>query len=209
MARACVNILAVRASAVSTSRALYASHASHAYRALTGPFDTQAITSLCISLLALFLVIWVTIKLTDVSYNGNLGDVSFSCVLGTYTGVGSSSSFSGSSNCLMLQILSGLTIGVGLLISIIQCYTCNLCGLGGVLDGMFALAGAGAWGYAGGVLQSALDDSSVSGAVAEVDAVQTARSRRQTTSILTWVEFGLFCALLLMTLLKCCPGRHK
>jgi hypothetical protein len=35
----------------------------------------------------------------------------------------------------------------------------NLCGVGGVLDGLFALCGAGAWGYAGGVLQTAVDSN--------------------------------------------------
>ena len=35
----------------------------------------------------------------------------------------------------------------------------NLCGVGGVLDGLFALCGAGAWGYAAGVLQTAVDSN--------------------------------------------------
>lgn len=187
------------------------------------------ITSLCISLLALFLVIWVSIKLTDISFNGL--DYEFQCLLGTnenrYTFT--------SNNCLMLQILSGLTIGVGFVIGIIQCFTCNLCGLGGVLDGLFALLGAGAWGYAAGVLQTAVDSNgnlagelaanqnpdivntglNAAMAAAGVGAGElgsdydTVLSQRTTTGILTWVEFGLFCFLLLLTLLKCCPGRHK
>ena len=187
------------------------------------------ITSLCISLMALFLVIWVSIKLTDISFNGL--DYEFQCLLGTnenrYTFT--------SNNCLMLQILSGLTIGVGFVIGIIQCFTCNLCGLGGVLDGLFALLGAGAWGYAAGVLQTAVDSNgNLAGELAanqNPDIVNTALnaamsaagvgaselgsdydtvlSQRTTTGILTWVEFGLFCFLLLLTLLKCCPGRHK
>ena len=187
------------------------------------------ITSLCISLLALFLVIWVSVKLTDITFNGL--DYEFQCLLGTnenrYTFT--------SNNCLMLQILSGLTIGVGFVIGIIQCFTCNLCGLGGVLDGLFALLGAGAWGYAAGVLQTAVDSNgNLAGELAAnqpPDIVNTALnaamsaagvgagelggdydtvlSQRTTTGILAWVEFGLFCFLLLLTLLKCCPGRHK
>jgi hypothetical protein len=35
----------------------------------------------------------------------------------------------------------------------------NLCGVGGVLDGLFALCGAGAWGYAAGILQTAVDSN--------------------------------------------------
>jgi len=187
------------------------------------------ITSLCISLLALFLVIWVSVKLTDITFNGL--DYEFQCLLGTnenrYTFT--------SNNCLMLQILSGLTIGVGFVIGIIQCFTCNLCGLGGVLDGLFALLGAGAWGYAPGVLQTAVDSNGNLAGELEAnqnpDIVNTALnaamsaagvgagelggdydtvlSQRTTTGILAWVEFGLFCFLLLLTLLKCCPGRHK
>jgi len=187
------------------------------------------ITSLCISLLALFLVIWVSVKLTDITFNGL--DYEFQCLLGTnenrYTFT--------SNNCLMLQILSGLTIGVGFVIGIIQCFTCNLCGLGGVLDGLFALLGAGAWGYAAGVLQTAVDSNGNLAGEMEAnqnpDIVNTALnaamsaagvgagelggdydtvlSQRTTTGILAWVEFGLFCFLLLLTLLKCCPGRHK
>ena len=187
------------------------------------------ITSLCISLLALFLVIWVSVKLTDITFNGL--DYEFQCLLGTnenrYTFT--------SNNCLMLQILSGLTIGVGFVIGIIQCFTCNLCGLGGVLDGLFALLGAGAWGYAAGVLQTAVDSNGNLAGELEAnqnpDIVNTALnaaksaagvgagelggdydtvlSQRTTTGILAWVEFGLFCFLLLLTLLKCCPGRHK
>ena len=88
------------------------------------------ITSLCISLLALFLVIWVSIKLTDISFNGL--DYEFQCLLGTnenrYTFT--------SNNCLMLQILSGLTIGVGFVIGIMQCFTCNLCGARDPRDGV-------------------------------------------------------------------------
>jgi hypothetical protein len=183
-----------------------------------------AIVSLCVSLLALIIVIFVSIKLTDVTFDGF--DYNFECLLGTNTSVNTFTS----NNCLMLQILSGLTIGLGLLIGIIQCYTCNLCGLGGILDGIFALCGAGAWGYAGGVLQTAIDSNGnlreeyrETGGLSSVvnpsldninpeeltDDYDTTLNQRRAVSIMTWIEFGFFCFLVLASLFKCCPGRHK
>mmetsp|Transcript_1533 Transcript_1533/g.5013 ORF Transcript_1533/g.5013 Transcript_1533/m.5013 type:complete len:204 (-) Transcript_1533:1685-2296(-) len=193
-----------------------------------------AFTSLFVSLLALIILIFVSIKLTDISFNGLNYD--FECLLGTNT---DRYTFT-SSNCLMLQILSGLTIGVGLVIGIIQCYTCNLCGVGGVLDGLFALCGAGAWGYAAGILQTAVDsngnlrneyessgevntanqelqqalNASSASSISPVgeqltEDYDTVLDQRRAAGIMTWIEFGLFCALLLMTLLKCCPGSRK
>jgi hypothetical protein len=182
-----------------------------------------AIASLCVSLLALIIVIFVSIKLTDISFNGV--NYEFTCLLGTNV---DGNTFN-SNNCIMLQILSGLTIGVGLIIGIIQCYTCNLCGLGGLLDGAFALCGAGAWGYAGGVIQSAVDSNgnlrneyestgqlsinnpSLAGVNPSsfTDEYDTVLSQRRAASIMCWVEFGLFCFLVIASVLKCCPGRHK
>ena len=85
------------------------------------------ITSLCVSLLALVILIYVSIKLTDITFDGLNYD--FQCLLGTNT---DRYTFT-SSNCLMLQILSGLTIGVGLVIGIIQCYTWYVSVVGGVV----------------------------------------------------------------------------
>jgi hypothetical protein len=184
----------------------------------------SAIASLCVSLLALIIIIFVSIKLTDVSFNGVNYD--FQCLLGTNTGL---STFT-SNNCIMLQILSGLTIGVGLLIGIIQCYTCNLCGLGGILDGLFSLCGAGAWGYAAGVINhavnsngqlreeynqgtlntTAIDNVISSSQIGLVSTeADTVNNQRNATRIMCWIEFGLFCFILFASLMKCCPGRHK
>lgn len=183
-----------------------------------------AITSLCVSLLALIIVIYVSIKLTDVTFDGV--NFEFYCLLGTNDNLYTFSS----NNCLMLQILSGLTIGVGLVIGIIQCYTCNLCGLGGILDGLFSLCGAGAWGYAAGVINTAVNSNGELRAQYEAgvslpgptdllnlrlnqtllnDDYNSVINQRDATRIMCWIEFGLFCFLLFASLLKCCPGRHK
>ena len=191
---------------------------------ITGCVRTfAAIASLCVSLLALIIVIYVSIKLVDISFDGV--DYEFYCLLGTNENLYTFSY----NNCLMLQILSGLTIGVGLLVGIIQCYTCNLCGLGGILDGIFSLLGAGSWGYAAGVINTAVNsngelrtkyESGVSlpgpaNLLQNVDVsllnddYNSVVNQRDATRIMCWIEFGLFCFLLFASLLKCCPGRHK
>lgn len=178
-----------------------------------------AIVSFCVSILALIIVVFVSVKLTDVGFDGVNYD--FQCLLGTNTSLATFTS----NNCLMLQILGGLTIGLGLLIGIIQCYTCNLCGLGGILDGIFSLCGTGAWGYAAGVINHAVDSngqlrseydqgnldvSSVTYDVSQVSSdIDTTNNQRNATRIMCWIEFGFFCFLLLASVLKCCPGRHK
>ena len=191
---------------------------------ITGCVRTfAAIASLCVSLLALIIVIYVSIKLVDISFDGV--DYEFYCLLGNNENLYTFSY----NNCLMLQILSGLTIGVGLLVGIIQCYTCNLCGLGGILDGIFSLLGAGSWGYAAGVINTAVNsngelrtkyESGVSlpgpaNLLQNVDVsllnddYNSVVNQRDATRIMCWIEFGLFCFLLFASLLKCCPGRHK
>lgn len=165
------------------------------------------------SVLALVIVVYVSIKLTDLTYEVGTNEISGQCFLGTNT---YDLSFS-SNNCLMLQILGGLTIGLGIVIGIIQCYTCYLCGLGGVLDGLFGLAGAGAWGAAAGIIEHAVEsDGSLSDAASErisssglADEVSSLNSERDTVRIMCWVEFGFFCFLVFTSLLKCCPGRNK
>lgn len=40
-------------------------------------------------------------------------------------------------------MVAGISLAVSLVISIIQCCTCHLCGLGGILDTLFAIVGTG------------------------------------------------------------------
>lgn len=52
--------------------------------------------------------------------------------------------YKSSSMCNYVYALAGVSIAVSIAISLLQCCTCNLCGLGGVLDLIFAVAGT-AW----------------------------------------------------------------
>lgn len=150
-------------------------------------------------------------KLVDITVVPPVGneESSFeaSCLLGSND---NESDYFSSNNCLMVQITAGLTIGLGIVIGIIQCYTCYLCGLGGILDGLFALAGAAVWGAISGVLTDSLNDK---GQFEQIDSdftpeeIDTYNSRRNSTEVMCWVEFGLFCFIVFATILKCCPGR--
>lgn len=42
-------------------------------------------------------------------------------------------------------VVAGISVIVSLLISLVQCVTCHLCGIGGVLDVIFAAAGTAWW----------------------------------------------------------------
>lgn len=103
-------------------------------------------------------------------------------------------------NCLMLEILGGVTIGVGILLSIVQCYTCHLCGLGGLLDGAFAFCAACCWLAASLLVNTARND---------LNGVQPPyndgfNNRRDIIYVMCWVETALLIVSFLAALFKCC-----
>lgn len=172
--------------------------------------------------LALAITVYTAIKLVDVSWNpllipsegadfNNLTSTSF-CALGkesTNFTIGDYSFDTASisnNNCLFLQILGGCTIGLGIVIGIIQCYTCHLCGLGGILDFIFAAAGSAAWVVASLMVTNIYKDGNAS----DNPAVIAFNDERETIMIMCWVEFGLFASIIFASILKCltcCGGR--
>ena len=120
---------------------------------------------------------------------------------GCLLGIGKSGSFEDTSYCLLLQVLGGLTIAIGILLAFLQCITCNFCGLGGIFDLIFAVAGAFAWLATAIVTTDATNDAN-----SNDDSLQATRNtdRRNTVSILAWVEFGLFAVIVLSFLFRCC-----
>lgn len=183
-----------------------------------------AIASFFVTGLAIAITVYTAVKLADVSWNplyistngadlGNLTSTSF-CALGkqstTFT-VGELSFDTASisnDNCLFIEILGGCTIGLGIVIGIIQCYTCHLCGLGGILDFIFAAAGAAAWCVASIMVTNVYKDGNDS----DNPAVTAFNDERKAVMIMSWVEFGLFASIIVAAVLKCltcCGGRTK
>lgn len=100
--------------------------------------DLAVCSHLCPSqfVVAVAIVAIVATKLSDVTYS-NAG-IYQTCSLGQ---CGTSCS---GSLCNYMYAVAGVSMAVSLGISILQCCTCNLCGLGGILDILFAIAGT-AW----------------------------------------------------------------
>ena len=174
--------------------------------------------------LAIAITVYTAIELSNISWDpanlpsgnfySNVTDTKF-CALGTqatnftigdYTFQVNSIS---DNNCLFIMILGGCTIGLGIVIGIIQCYTCHLCGFGGILDFAFAVCGTAAWCAAAIVVTNVYND----GKNALNAFVTDFQDEREILMIMCWVEMGLFATIILSSILKCasccCGGGRK
>jgi len=152
------------------------------------------------SILALIILLYTVFKLSEISVDFNGVSEDF-CALGTdglEAGDFSTSDIA-STNCLFLEILGGLTIGLGIILAIIQCFTCYLCGLGGILDLIFGFLGTGAWLAASLIVTDVYKDT--------IDEVPYS-TEREAIMIMCWIEFGLFVFIVLNAFAKCC-GSSK
>lgn len=80
----------------------------------------------------------VNILFNDQTWNV---DVLNQCLLGTMS--------NGANLCYFAYAAGGISVVATMALSILQCCTCNLCGLGGILDAAFAAAGTVLWAAAG------------------------------------------------------------
>lgn len=149
-------------------------------------------------------------NITSISNLGNLTKafipVENSCALGATSdtiifGVSYNTTTIASSNCQLLEILGGCTIGLGLLIAILQCYTCYFCGFGGILDLAFAAAGSIAWAVAAVIINQKYVNIKNSG------NDPSNNTKREIVMIMCWAELGCFVLLLLATFSKCCSSK--
>ena len=88
--------------------------------------------------MALAIIIITAFKLQSVSFEADtvtLGEAT--CLLGSDPSAGSI--------CILLEVVGGITIALGIAVGLVQCITCHLCGLGGILDAIFAAVGAALW----------------------------------------------------------------
>lgn len=209
-----------------------ASDISLLYKKIPFPIHFYSYTHILISIfkflslqggLGLAITVYTAVELTNVEWNpvdlsngiqlNNLTSSQF-CALGkkstefAVTDFNVTTSISVSdSNCLFLEILGGCTIGLAIVIGIIQCYTCRLCGLGGILDFLFAAAGTAAWCVASLVVTNVYNNGNDS----LVPVVQEFNTERKIVMIMCWVEFGLFVFIVFAAIGKCCccKGRDK
>ncbi|KAL4458431.1 hypothetical protein ABPG75_013296 [Micractinium tetrahymenae] len=151
--------------------------------------------SICTSILAILIAILVSVKLMDVSVSVDGTNVSYnySCLLGT--------DYGSSSLCTYTYVVIGVSLAVSLAVSLLQCLTCNLCGLGNILDILLAAFGTVWWAVASGVIASHANDPLPPSAQPASDSVSTARDA---VPIMTYIEVGLFAAMFVSSIFRCC-----
>ncbi|KAF8066270.1 leucine--tRNA ligase [Scenedesmus sp. PABB004] len=119
-------------------------------------------------------------------------DVSNVCLLGTTD--------NGANLCYFAYIVSGISIIATGVLSILQCCTCNLCGLGSVLDCLFAAAGTVLWVVAGVIFNY----------YHKLQSAAVPRPEwRQLIPILSFVAcglFGLMCLASIWSMVATCCG---
>lgn len=118
--------------------------------------------------------------------------------------------------------MAGISVIVSLLISLVQCVTCHLCGIGGVLDVIFAAAGTAWWvvvSRRGGGVQACdkyLVDSSlltparrwiIASAIVtkhanQANGVLPEENWRNTVVGMMWAEVGVFGIMFLSGLIR-------
>eukprot|EP00882_Tetradesmus_deserticola_P002823 GHRQ01003001.1.p1 GENE.GHRQ01003001.1~~GHRQ01003001.1.p1 ORF type:complete len:263 (+),score=92.51 GHRQ01003001.1:347-1135(+) len=136
----------------------------------------------------------VNVGWNSATYNA---DVSNICLLGTTD--------QGANLCYFAYSVSGVSILATAVLSILQCCTCNLCGLGTLLDAIFAAAGTVLWAVAGVILNYYQKLP----AMADVPRADW----RHAIPILCFVACGLFGVMCLAAVYSmfaaCCCGGSK
>lgn len=120
------------------------------------------------------------------------GKLTDNCLLG--------STPNGVNLCYVAYGWSGVSILATLALSLLECCTCNLCGLGFLVDTIFALAGTAWWAIAGVMFRFYSQQPNV----AALPQAQT----RGWIIILAWIGCGLFAVAFLVNLYRmisrCC-----
>lgn len=129
--------------------------------------------------LAIAIICVVAVKLSNTnvttSVSGEPVTIEFTCALGT--------SVSSGSLCSYVYAVAGISLLVSFCISIIQCCTCNLCGLGKFLDLLFAIAGTVWW-----VIASPVVQTNVNNAAGDSQSLQ---NYRDAVVIMMWAEVSI------------------
>lgn len=162
----------------------------------------------CLSALAGFLQVGVAVAVIVVTYlkldhysvivTTDGVAVSSQCMLGVTSG--------GLDLCHYAYAVSGISLAASLVLGLLLCCTCNLCGLGGVLDTIFAALATAWWAVAGAVLNHYMHEPYVS--------ALPQYQWRLIIVILAFVSCGLFGISILISLIRvfascCCGGSSR
>jgi hypothetical protein len=109
----------------------------------------------------------------------------------------------GANMCYYAFAVGGFSLLATMALSILQCVTCNLCGLGPVLDAAFALVGAAWWAVAAVLFTQTRD--------AAYNKILPLSEWRDALVIVAWVGCALFALWFVISVARifdaCCGGR--
>jgi mannose-P-dolichol utilization defect protein 1 len=150
---------------------------------------------------AVAIIVITAMKLNKITLDFNQAQLSVqtkdTCLLGKAE--------NGANLCYFAYAVSGISIIATGILSILQCCTCHLCGLGGILDVIFAAVGTAVWAVAGVVFL-------------HYDALQPAwmplpewRRSIPALSFVACALFGIMCLASLWSMMSncCCKGRSR
>lgn len=138
---------------------------------------------------ALALVLVVVLKLENINWNSGfkevVGDIveRRQCALGTADGM---------SLCTYAYAVSGLSLAATLVVALLRCCTCDLCGLGIILDLVISAVGTAWWTVASVVFLRNAEKAN--------DAGMPLQDWRTVVVVVSWTSVALFGLMFLMAL---------
>jgi mannose-P-dolichol utilization defect protein 1 len=143
---------------------------------------------------AIIVITYIKLDHYTISVTTDGASVSSQCLLG-YTS-------SGMNLCHYAYAASGVSLAASAALGLLLCCTCNLCGLGGVLDFIFAALGVAWWAVAGSLLNHYMHQPYVS--------ALPQYNWRLIIIVLAFVSCGLFGISILISVMRvcsrCCGG---
>lgn len=107
----------------------------------------------------------------------------------------------GANMCYYAFSVGGFSLLATLALSILQCVTCQLCGLGPILDAVFALAGAAWWALAGVLFTQTRD--------APYNRLLPLPEWREALVVVCWVGCGLFALWFVISVARVRGGGRR
>jgi hypothetical protein len=122
-------------------------------------------------------------------------------------------SYNGLNLCTASYIVCGISLVATLALGFLQCITCNMCGLGVILDTAFAAAGTALWALAGVVLTQSrnLEQNKALISALPADKQSSTVTMNNIILYLAWAACALFAIMFLACLWRmlstlCCKG---